>query len=138
MQHGIFSNEISFKFPQITGDLSAGRSVSTNARFSRNANGKSQTLARRGRLQAQSFTVNLSVNRTIAGNIELYISEAESIVGCAGELFWCGVDFGLVVVESVGVSCVLDNDGIALCSIALNLKEGIIRTGYREISISTL
>ena len=137
-KHGIFSDSMSFQFPDFSGDLSCGRSVSTTTRFSRNANGKSQTLARRQRLQAQSFTANMDVNRTTAGNIEIFVANAESMVGVTGELFWRGVDLGLVVVESVGISCILDNGGIAACSLAFNMKEGIIRTGYREVSISTL
>lgn len=137
-KHGIYSEGISLQFPTFSGDLSGGRSVSVKTRFSRNANGKSQTLARRERLQAQTFTVNFEVNRTTAGNVEIYVANAESIVGVACELYWRGADLGLVVVESVGVSCVLDNDGIAACSLAFNMREGIIRSGYREVSISTL
>lgn len=137
-KHGIYSDSGSFQFSGFSGELSGGRSVSVKTRFSRNANGKSQTLARRGRLQAHSFTVNFEINRTTAGNIEIYVANAESMVGVAGELFWQGVDLGLVVVESVGISCILDNGGIAACSLAFNMKEGIIRSGYREVSISTL
>lgn len=137
MKHGIYSQNSIYLFPEHVGDLSAGRAVTTTTRFSRNAAGKSQTLARRGRLTAQTYTIQYTITRTTAGSLELAMYKAEELNGAMGNLFWRDHDLGLVVVESVGISCLMDSAGVAECTIALNLREGVMRQAYKSVSIQT-
>lgn len=136
MKHGIYTDNDVFEFPTMVGDFSAGRSVSVTDRFSKNT-GKSQTLARRNRLQAMTYTVQYTLNRTTGANLEILMYKAEEMNGKSGSLFWHNRDYGLVVVESVGISCILDVDGVAECTFAFDLREGRMPNIQRSVSIKT-
>lgn len=138
MQHGLYNTQQAFNFPLYSGNISLGRSIGTATYFSRTAAGLSQSLYRRKRLQAASVTINLQFSRAFTNDLDGAAYACERLCGVVGELYWIGEYIGRYCVESVGISPVIDGDGIAALGVSLALKEGRVPSQFKEISIKTM
>lgn len=136
MQHGLYNTQQAFNFPSYSGNISLGRSIGTATYFSRT--GLSQSLYRRKRLQAASVTINLQFARAFTNDLDGAAYACERLCGVVGELYWIDEYIGKYCVESVGISPVIDGDGIAVLGVSLALREGRVPSQFKEVSIKTM
>lgn len=106
--------------------FSCGQSLETTSRYSYDYSRTSQALTRCRRPQAKTYSISYNITRP--QYIDLYeaVALAEDCAGKTGELYYSGLDLGLVIVASVSISLAPDSsDGIAAASISMDIREAL-------------
>lgn len=124
-----YKDEFDFsKCLEIPGEcsFSVGKSIETMARYSYDYSRTSQSIMRCRRPQAKTYSVSYTIARPQYLDLFEAVALAEDCAGKTGNLYYSGLNLGLVIIASVSISITPEcSDGISEASISMDIREAL-------------
>jgi len=118
--------------------FSQGCTLQTSNRFTRDYSNTSQSIVRCIRPQAKTYSISYNLYYPETVDIFTAISEIDGCVGKTGEMFFCGVSFGLCIILSASIALNVDSaNGVSGASVSLQVAQGKEPTKQAKYNIST-
>lgn len=104
--------------------FSEGSTLQSESRFSYDYTKTSQSITRCKRKQAKTYSISYELRAAEFGNLFTKIGEIEGCVGRVGDLYFCGLNYGLCMVQSAAITLNIDAcDIVSSVAVTLNILE---------------
>ena len=104
--------------------FSEGSTLQSESRFSYDYTKTSQSITRCKRKQAKTYSISYELRASEFGNLFTKIGEIDGCVGRVGDLYFCGLNYGLCMITSAAITLNIDAcDIVSTASITLNIVE---------------
>lgn len=118
--------------------FSQGCTLQTSSRYTRDYSNTSQSIVRCIRPQAKTYSISYNLFYPETVDIYTAISEIDGCVGKVGEMYFCGVSFGLCIILSASIALNVDSaNGVSGASVSLNISQGREPAKSVKYNIST-